>query len=143
MRRLLNEIARTDVVVYVEVAANPAVPLARTAIMNSAGKGRYMLVSLNPDFDEPTRIGLFAHELQHVIEIAAHPWVTDPASLRRLYRHIASNPMRKTGSKPTWQSGPGGGSGGKLRHHAARGARWGRTQHAERRAGGAKPPVSP
>jgi hypothetical protein len=60
--------------------------------MNSAVKGRYMLVSLNPDFDEPTRIGLFAHELQHVIEIAAHPWVTDPASLRRLYQHIASNP---------------------------------------------------
>ena len=88
VRRLLEEIAATDVIVYVEVARDPRVPRARTALLSTEAARRFLLVTLNPAFNQPTLISLLGHELQHVVEIGRARDVFDQDSLRRLYQRI-------------------------------------------------------
>jgi len=88
VRRLLDEISVTDVIVYVEIARDPRVPRARTALVSTDRAQRFLLVTLNPSFNQPTLISLFGHELQHVLEIAREREVYNQDSLRRLYQRI-------------------------------------------------------
>jgi hypothetical protein len=88
VRRLLDEIAMTDVIVYVEVARDPRVPRARTALISTERRQRFLLVTLNPSFNEPMLVSLLGHELQHVLEIGRAHDVFDQDSLRRLYQRI-------------------------------------------------------
>jgi hypothetical protein len=91
VRRLLDEIAATDVIVYVEVARDPRVPRARTALVSSESTQRFLLVTLNPAFNQAMLISLLGHELQHVLEIGRAHDVFDQDSLRRLYQRIGSD----------------------------------------------------
>ena len=88
VRRLLDEIAATDVIVYVEVARDPRVPRARTALLSSDPARRFLLVTVNAGFNKVTQASLLGHELQHVLEIGRAHDVFDQDSLRRFYQRI-------------------------------------------------------
>ena len=75
-------------IVYVEIARDPRVPRARTALVSTERAQRFLLVTLNPSFNQPMLISLFGHELQHVLEIGREREVFDQDSLRRLYQRI-------------------------------------------------------
>jgi len=88
VRRLLDEIAATDVIVYLEVARDPRIPRARTALLSSDATRRFLLVTVNPGFNKITQASLLGHELQHVLEIGRTHDVFDQNSLRRFYQRI-------------------------------------------------------
>ena len=87
--RLLRELDATDLVVYVEETLRLPLGLdGRLTFLTTAGGIRYVRVQI------PEGVGVFAaistigHELQHALEIAAHPQVRDSAGLAALYRQI-------------------------------------------------------
>jgi hypothetical protein len=92
VRELLDALSTTDVIVYVEIARHPLMPRAGTALLSAAGGVRYLLITVNPDHDLAARIAYLGHELQHALEIARAPHVTDQVSLRRLFQRIGTNP---------------------------------------------------
>jgi hypothetical protein len=92
VRELLEAIARTDVIVYVELARHPSIPRGGTVLLTAVPAGRYLLVTINPDHDRIATIAYLGHELQHVLEIATSPHVTDQVSLRRLFQRIGTDP---------------------------------------------------
>ena len=87
--RLMRELDATDVVVYVESIGNLPVGLdGRLTFMTSAGGLRYLRVQVPNNLDVAALIAIAGHELQHALEIAAHPEVRDSTDLAVLYRRI-------------------------------------------------------
>jgi signal transduction histidine kinase len=91
LRTQLEAIEQTDVVVYVLDSMSRSVgdPKASLEFVATAGGRRYVVVrvdrwSLNPS----EALAWFGHELQHAIEVASAPEVTNAAQLARLYRRI-------------------------------------------------------
>ena len=87
--RLLRDLDGSDVIVYVEATMHLPLGLhGGLTFMTSAGGIRYLRVQI------PEGVGLFegiatvGHELQHALEIAAHPQVRDRSALAALYRRI-------------------------------------------------------
>lgn len=87
-RALVARLAATDAIVYVEVTASPQIPTARTKLVTSVERARFMRISINMAMSQRERGGLLAHELQHALEIAEHAEVRDDNDVRRLYRRI-------------------------------------------------------
>ena len=88
IRELLERLAATDVIVYVELTGSPQVPTARTKLVAATPSARFLRVGINsatPPFELPALLG---HELQHALEIAEHVEVRDDAGMRRLYAAI-------------------------------------------------------
>jgi hypothetical protein len=88
VRELLARIASTDVIVYVELTASALVPTARTKLVTSAGGVRFLRIGINASTPFRDVAPMLAHELQHAVEIAEAPEVTDDDGLRRLYGRI-------------------------------------------------------
>ncbi|MGE5358104.1 MAG: hypothetical protein ACM3NQ_03740 [Bacteroidales bacterium] len=96
-KRLLDELAQTDIVAYVDLTeTGPRGLDGMTTFSGTAGDVRYVRVWLRPDRIDDHIIATLGHELQHVLEIARAPQVTSEASLVALYRTIgrSSNPGR-------------------------------------------------
>ena len=88
---LLQELERTDVIVYLADLAPPAVnaPQSHMVYLANDASSRYVLVRIDHWRISPSeRIALLGHELQHVLEVAAAPEVRDGAGLKRLYKRI-------------------------------------------------------
>ena len=49
---------------------------------------RYLRISLDRRYGSGQRLTLLGHELQHAVEIADAPWVTDHEGVATLYRSI-------------------------------------------------------
>jgi hypothetical protein len=88
VRALMERIAATDVIVYVEITASPQVPTARTKLVIATAGARFLRIGLNRMLSPPDITPLIAHELQHALEIAEHADVRDEAGVRRLYALI-------------------------------------------------------
>lgn len=91
VRALVDELDRTDVVVYVSNPMDgsfPAVPACLTFVSSTAAS-RYLLVRVRrwgaPPWDQ---ISQLAHELRHALEIAVAPEVRDAIGLHALYTRI-------------------------------------------------------
>jgi hypothetical protein len=53
-----------------------------------AGEQRYLRITIDASVHGDTAVALLGHELQHAVEIARAPWVTNETRLAHLYRHI-------------------------------------------------------
>ena len=81
---LLETIGRSDLIVYVATGFLQAP--GRLDLACAKPGVRFLRITVNVPDAEPNLIGALAHELQHAVEIAGAPGVTDAASLARHYR---------------------------------------------------------
>src|SRR5262245_46678763 len=88
VRSIIDRLAATDVIVYVEVTPSPQIPLARTKLVTATANARFVRIGLRTQLSPFDVTPLIAHELQHALEIAERPDVRDDAAVRRLYSQI-------------------------------------------------------
>jgi hypothetical protein len=88
VKGLLERLAATDVIVYVEITGVPDVPTARTKLVTATPSVRFLRIGINAAQPLTEWPPLLAHELQHAVEIAEHGDVRDDAGVRRLYAAI-------------------------------------------------------
>ena len=82
--RLLVAVGQSDLIVYV---ATGFLHVPGRLDFACAKPGvRFLRITVNVPDAEPNLIGALAHELQHAVEIAGAPGVTDAGSLARHYR---------------------------------------------------------
>ena len=87
--RLVREIDETDVIVYVEIISTMPPGLdGRLSFLTTAGGNRYLRVQVPTNVAKDDLIAVVGHELQHALEVAAHPNVRDSHGLAMLYRLI-------------------------------------------------------
>lgn len=92
-RSLLEQIAASDGIVYVEFgycAFGHLNGCLLPLVVRSPG-GRYLRILVTPDKTRANRdrqIALIAHELQHALEVLAHPEVVDVDTMLAMYRRL-------------------------------------------------------
>ena len=94
VRRMIERLERSDLVVYVRFAPRLEQPRAATAILSVLPHTRYVLISVTTLAGETDRLVLLGHELQHAVELAEAPRVRDRAGMVELYERIG------------WRDGP-------------------------------------
>ncbi len=87
VRRLLAELERSDLIVYLQVQPGRLVHTGTTAVLGSGVAVRYVKVDIYLYFVSDS-IPWLAHELQHAVEIASAPDVRDADGVIRLYKRI-------------------------------------------------------
>lgn len=90
-RELVDTLQRSNVIVLVQPGLCAAGRI-RSCLVAVAGSDtlRHIRIRIDPQHTIRARlIGAVAHELQHAVEIAEHPEVTDASTMLRLYRQIA------------------------------------------------------
>ena len=93
-RSLVDTLNRSDVVVYLEITDKlPGGLDGRMMFLTSAGGVRYLHAQVTKGLGAEELLAVAAHELQHAVEVAAHPEVRDAATLALLYERIG---MRMT-----------------------------------------------
>lgn len=83
---LVDALAATDIVVIVE--PDPRLSLALNgylAYMSTTPACRYVRVRFTTRVSLVRAVPIVGHELQHALEVASHPEVTDAPSMRRMY----------------------------------------------------------
>lgn len=89
LRSVVEQVQGGRVIVIVQSVR--WLPDQAAGILTWIGSGppnRFVRVSLRPQASGDALLANFGHELQHVIEVMAAPWVSDSQSLLALYRHI-------------------------------------------------------
>ena len=88
-KQLIDELNKTDVVVYLETnVALPAGLEGRLMFLTAAGGVRYVHAQVTTGLRFEELIAVAGHELQHALEVAQHPRVRDGRSMRALYERI-------------------------------------------------------
>lgn len=89
VRRLIERIEQSDVIVYLDISRNlsPNVSACLTWMAATTSR-RIVRASFRPDLGASEAIAMLAHELQHVVEVVAHPEVRSTATLLDLYTRI-------------------------------------------------------
>jgi hypothetical protein len=80
---LLETLDRSDLIVYVVKGSVPGPNSLRFAC--ATGTARFVRITINAQEAEPGLIAGLAHELQHAVEIAGAPGVTDDATMLTFY----------------------------------------------------------
>jgi hypothetical protein len=91
VRTLLQDLERTDVVVYLSDSMTgwAGEPRAYLSFVSSPASTRYLVVRIDHRRLAPfERIAWLGHELRHALEVAAAPDVKDAGGLTHLYRRI-------------------------------------------------------
>ncbi len=91
VQTLLDDLERTDVVVYIADSMPGAVvgPKSAMTLVSAATATRYLMVRIDSmRLPLQERMAALGHELYHALEVAAAPEVKDNAGLARLYRRI-------------------------------------------------------
>ena len=91
VRALVHEIAASDLIVYVESGRTAPPAIATTRLVTSTARVRYLRITIDAMTAPNGFVPLFAHELQHAVEIARSPDVRDAESMRTLYARIGQN----------------------------------------------------
>lgn len=121
VRALAARIARSDVIVYLEVAPRLDSGVAACVTWMGATPGaRYVRVSVRPTLREADGIAMVAHELQHVVEVIEHPEVQSSGALIALYERIG---QRSGSSGRTWDTAAAFAAGTTARLDVVRGSR--------------------
>lgn len=88
-KHLIDELNKTDVVVYLETNVSlPAGLEGRLMFLTAAGGVRYLHAQVTTGLRFEELIAIAGHELQHALEVAAHPKVRDGRGMRALYERI-------------------------------------------------------
>ena len=85
---LLEAIERTDLLVMVEVRNATENGRAQTTMMGSRAGTRWLRVTVDAGRQWREQAAFLAHELRHVMEVAAAPDVQDAPGFGRLYERI-------------------------------------------------------
>lgn len=86
---LISAIQETDVIVYVESTSNlPATMGGRLQLQAVTDGERYLRVQVLASLRHNQAIEVLAHELRHVLEVAAERSVVDQAGMVALYQRI-------------------------------------------------------
>jgi hypothetical protein len=88
-RRLVSRLERSDVIVYITVRLDMKPSLGGALrVLGRSATDRFVHISLNGQHSTPMLVALLGHELQHAVEVADAPDVTNDRSLTSLYRRI-------------------------------------------------------
>jgi hypothetical protein len=86
MRELVDELRRSDVVVYVDLDPNePGGLEGSTRFRVATAEVRYLRVWLQPRRCDEALLAVLAHELQHAVEVARATGVRTPEAFKALY----------------------------------------------------------
>jgi hypothetical protein len=88
IRSIVSRLDASDVIVYVQLSQDNSTRTARLQFVSATAGSRFVLVTIDSRVLIADQIKLFGHELYHALEVASHPEVQDPASLRALYERI-------------------------------------------------------
>jgi hypothetical protein len=88
LRRLVDRLNRSDVVVYLDCGGSTASSDGRLTFISAVGGYRYVHVRVARLAAADVQTALIGHELQHAVEIADAPDVVDSPSLVREYQRI-------------------------------------------------------
>jgi hypothetical protein len=88
LRALIDRLDRTDVVVYVQCARLRSGIDGQLTFVSAAAGLRYVIVQIAWQLPPPRRIATIGHELQHALEVAAHPAIVDQPSMKEAYGRI-------------------------------------------------------
>jgi hypothetical protein len=92
MRELVDEIGRSDVVVYVDLDANEPGSLEGSLQFRAATPDiRYVRVWLQPRRTDEVLMPVLAHELQHAAEVARAAEVRSAESFRAMYAAVGKS----------------------------------------------------
>jgi hypothetical protein len=86
VRDLLDELSRSDLVVYVRFSVALRPPRATTTLVNAKGPVRFIAVTMSLPNPLPVAIEILGHELAHAVEIARNPGIRTETDLARFYR---------------------------------------------------------
>jgi hypothetical protein len=116
VQELIDQLDRSDVVVYIRHRAFGSVLLdGRIGILSAAGGRRYLVVELACDRSELVQMATLGHELHHALEIAAASSIIDSRTLAQFYARIGipSHPM---GHAQTFETQAAADMGIRVRH---------------------------
>jgi hypothetical protein len=89
LQHLIERIDASDVVVYVMFDRSASSTMAgHLSFITTAGGRRYLRVSIDRRNAGAQLVAILGHELQHAVEIAESPTVTDAARVLLLYQRI-------------------------------------------------------
>jgi hypothetical protein len=88
VRRLLAELEGSDLIVFVELRIPRSLRTGQLALIGTGVGVRYVKIEIYGVNCVRANTPWLAHELQHAIEIASAPEVTDDAGVKRLYERI-------------------------------------------------------
>ena len=90
---LVNELHRTNVIIYVESSMGLAPDVAgRILFAGAAGDQRYLRVQVRATLGRDQIISVIAHELRHALEVAEERSVVNERSLEDFYRRVGDSP---------------------------------------------------
>ena len=89
-RELVDRLQRSNIIVFVQpaVCAGRRIRSCLVSVSGSALE-RHIRILVDTRTSKNALIATVAHELQHAVEIAEHPDVTDASGTIKLYRRIA------------------------------------------------------
>lgn len=99
VNRLLRELGRSDLVVYVTNlrAGDRLGPRSYMTFLARDAAHRYLLVRIDHwNISLTERVALLGHELQHALEVAEAPEVHDAETMARMFRRIGSEMATNT-----------------------------------------------
>jgi hypothetical protein len=89
VRRLVEELAASDVIIYLDVRADMSPHIVGSLrFLAPTVSDRYLRITLNRQHDWPTLIAFLGHELQHANEIAGARDVRSAEDLRAFYQRV-------------------------------------------------------
>jgi len=97
-RRIVERLAASDLIVYVERHPAGAGADGATQFVGSTPYARYVRIAIDGREAIDTTVGLLGHELRHALELAEAPWVINQESYEALYRSIG----RASCGPPRW-----------------------------------------
>jgi len=108
-RAIVDRLAATDVVVYVQCARRRSHLEGELQYMGTVGGIRYVLVRLSWQLTTSRKIAILGHELQHALEIAERSAIVDSTTLARAYEQFGV--ARRAGSRVDFDTAAAIGTG--------------------------------
>ena len=98
LRRLADDIGRTDGVVYLATGVCPLAALRGCLLhtITDTGNARYLWIRVNSNTDRRELVATMAHELEHAREVLSHANVRTRRDLLKWYRSAGSRAYGST-----------------------------------------------
>ena len=92
--QLIDRLAMTDVIVYVQLTIGPHLDTGRTSLATTTRHARFVRILINARTSPWEQVQMLGHELQHALEIASAPEVVDEHGMRALFGRIGVPGLR-------------------------------------------------